>query len=90
METAQITPPVSREADRWLRETIRQVVREEIAQGDPTWNWLTAKQAGELLGISPHRVSARVREGKLPGKKFGGRTYVDREALEQQLKRRGR
>ena len=74
-----------------LDEQIRAIVREEIAATRrPNWRWLTTKQAAELLGITPHRVAARVREGKLPGKRFGGRTYVDGDALAEAFERGSR
>jgi hypothetical protein len=39
--------------------------------------WLTAEQAGELLGISPAAVRQRVVRGQLPAKKLEGRLYFD-------------
>jgi excisionase family DNA binding protein len=76
--------------DENLRELVREVVREELAveRRKTPWGWLTTKQAGELLGISSHRVAARVREGKLPGRTYGGRVYVDRQELERVFARR--
>lgn len=73
-----------------LRELVREVVREELAveRRRTPWGWLTTKQASEILGITPHRVAARVREGKLPGRTVGGRVYVDREELERLFSRR--
>ena len=71
-----------------LRRVIVQIVDERQAeQQQRSWHWLTTKQASELLGISPHRVAARVREGKLPGRQYQGRTYVDGEELEKQIAR---
>jgi len=76
--------------DEQLRELIRELIREELAveRRATPWGWYTTKQAGEILGITPHRVAARVREKKLPGKTVGGRVYVDREALEKMFARR--
>lgn len=73
-----------------LRRIVEQLVDERIQQNGgspPRWRWLTTKQAAELLGISPHRIAARVREGKLPGRQYGGRTYVDREELDKAIDR---
>lgn len=72
-----------------LGDIVRDIVREELTRERSGWRWLTTQQASELLGISAHRIAARVREGKLPGRKYGGRTYVDRIELEKQLARRG-
>lgn len=52
-----------------------------------SWRWLTTEQAAELLGVSRHRIAARVREGQLPGRTYNGRTYVDREELEKAIDR---
>lgn len=73
-----------------LREVIVQIVEEHERERprQPLWRWLTTKQASELLGISPHRVAARVRQGTLPGRTYQGRTYVDREELEKTIGRR--
>jgi len=72
-----------------LRAVIEQIVDEREAEHAKagSWRWLTTVQAAELLGISHHRIAAKVREGKLPGRKYHGRTYVDREELEQAIDR---
>jgi hypothetical protein len=75
--------------DEKIRELVRELVREELAGQARSWGWLTTKQASEMLGITPHRVAARVREGKLPGRVYGGRVYVDRAELEKVFARRG-
>jgi hypothetical protein len=62
-----------------LVEVIRQIVREEVEEH---WRWLTPEQAGELLGISQEAVVTRLRRDKLPGKRYEGRWYVDRKALD--------
>lgn len=67
-----------------LRSVIEQIVderHEKHAEGG-SWRWLTAPQAGVILGISAAAVGARVRQGTLPGRLYGRRIYVDREALD--------
>lgn len=48
---------------------------------------LTAKQVGELLGVSSRSVLRWIQCGKLEGMQFGPRQYrVSKEALEEFLK----
>ena len=68
--------------DRYLRDAIRQIVREELREREHGPRWLTVKQAGEILGITPAAVAARVRRGKLPGRLYQRRYYIDRSALD--------
>jgi len=71
--------------DEQLRELVREVVAEEVDRrvAELTESrWIPAKRAGEILGISGEAVGLRVRQGKLAGKLYGRRIYVDRIALD--------
>lgn len=71
--------------DEQMRELVREVVAEEIDRrvAELTESrWIPAKRAGEILGISGEAVGLRVRQGKLAGKLYGRRIYVDRIALD--------
>jgi len=71
--------------DEQLRELVREIVDEEIEARLGELNesrWITAKKAGEILGISGEAVGLRVRQGKLVGRLYGRRIYVDRIALD--------
>lgn len=68
-----------------LRPIIEDVVEELLADRDEHRRWLTAVEAGELLGISAAAVGARVRKGSLPGRLYCRRIYVDREALDEAI-----
>jgi hypothetical protein len=67
-----------------LREVVREVVQEELSKrpSSSTPRWVTPAQAGELLGIKPEAVKWRLRQGRLPGRFYGRRWYVDGEALD--------
>ena len=69
------------EIDRVLRELIEQILRERL----PLWDWVSARQAGELLDISEEAVRHRVLRGSLPGVKHGGRVYLRRSDLDSLL-----
>jgi DNA-directed RNA polymerase specialized sigma24 family protein len=60
-----------------VRQVIREIVREELTRVEMTWRWLTAEQAGELLGISAAAVRQRVQRGQLRARKLEGRVYLD-------------
>lgn len=71
--------------DQALRGVIRKVVQEELQGHSMHFRWLTTTAAGEILGISPAAVAARVRQGKLPGRLYQRRYYVDGEALDSDI-----
>jgi hypothetical protein len=85
----QVKPYPMAELAGALEAVILEIVREELAIRERTesklFRWITAKEAGELLGIKTDSVSARVRQGKLPGRLYAGRVYVDRAALEAEI-----
>jgi len=49
-------------------------------------NYVTAKRAGELLGIDHLEVIRRIRRGDIVAKKFGWNWAVDLDALEEAKK----
>lgn len=74
--------------DEHLRELVREVVVEEVAKLSLRPRFRTAKQAAELLDISPAAVAARVRQGTLPGVIHARRVYVDWVAFEDMIAER--
>lgn len=46
---------------------------------------LTPKQAAKFLGISPNFLRQQIREGKIPGKKIGGKFMLSKYELAQYL-----
>jgi excisionase family DNA binding protein len=50
-------------------------------------DFLTTKEAAELLRVSPWTVSAWLSQGKLPRIKAGGRTLISKADIEEFLRR---
>lgn len=83
--------------DEELRELIREVVREELADQaeaavraeimrlEKPRRWLTVAQAAERLGLSQGGVRQRIKRGQLDSRMLDGRRYVDMEALQRRL-----
>lgn len=47
---------------------------------------LTIPEVAELLGVSPDSVRARIKDGTLPALRFGHRTLVTREAIDNLIR----
>lgn len=61
---------------------------------DADHEWLSAVEAGDLMGIGPAGVRVRARRGRLPCVTYGGRVWFRRDHLElvrraDQAKRKG-
>lgn len=65
-----------------LRETLRDVIREELRGTRTVAEWLTAREAAEVLGIHEKTVGRYVRENRLPATRVGTSYRFRREDLE--------
>ena len=45
-------------------------------------DWITAKQASEIIGVTDHQVRYLIRQGKLEAKKFGWAWMINRQSAE--------
>lgn len=83
--------------DEELRDLVREVVREEIAEQAEAAvlreiarlqgprRWLTVAQAADRFGISQPAIRQRIARGQLESRKLDGRIYVDIEAYQRRL-----
>lgn len=65
----ELAPPISKTGLKIDREA------------DEGSELITTEEAGSILGISRFRINAMVSSGILPGKRQGGQTLVDRDAV---------
>lgn len=65
----ELAPPISKTGPK---------IDREAGEGS---DLITTEEAGSILGISRFRVNAMVSSGILPGKRQGGQTLVDRDAV---------
>ena len=71
-----------------MKEALRPIVAELVAESrEYRWEWMSAAQAGEVLGLDTETVAARVRRGTLPGAVHARRVYVDMREFDRQLQR---
>jgi hypothetical protein len=75
-----------------LRNVISLIVNEQAQKAQEregyTWGWLTVEEAAKKFEITPDAVRRRVREGRLPGRTYAGRVYVDLVEFDRVLRRR--
>lgn len=80
-----MSEPLAASLTEALEPLLRRLVDEAIERRADEWRWLSAKQAGELLDMSPAAVRQRVQRGQFPGRNVSGRVYVDMRALDREI-----
>jgi hypothetical protein len=68
-----------------LARLFAECVRRELAD-EQRLGWLTLDRAGELLGITSDAVYRKVKKGKLDGRKFDGRWFVEVAELDRAIR----
>jgi DNA-directed RNA polymerase specialized sigma24 family protein len=74
----QFPPGLLYELDRHIRRIAEEVADERLGQVSLTGGreWLTARQAGEILDCSPEAIRKRAKRGRLVCRYQGTRLYV--------------
>lgn len=63
-----------------LEPIVNELVDRRMSEQQP--RWITPTEAGAVLGIKPEAVKWRLRQGRLAGRLYGNRWYVDGKALD--------
>jgi excisionase family DNA binding protein len=66
-----------------IEETLRDAVRQAMADYRPPKEWLTPGEVANYLGLtSGSTVYAKIRRGVIPAHEFDGRLYISRSELD--------
>ncbi len=83
-EKSSVIVASTAEVRAMMREELRAVVREELRAREAdarAREWIDAKAAAELLGVTPRTIAKMVERGDLPDRRAGNRLRFRREEL---------